>query len=335
VTMTGESEAGRLESSLTGNATGTYSVGTVRAVGTVTFLNYSSDSVQVPKGTAVAAGDQVFATNKTVVVPATGFFFAGRKSVDVTATAAGTGGNVAAHAINRVVDKSLDDELSSGFPQIGPRVDNQHATSGGTSKTGPQVSQNDVDVLVARIKQALSAQLDAQMASHPERTYAPPLQPQEPEVTVPAGLVGTKDKATFPLTWNLAYDRRYVTTDQVTQAASERLSADTRTVPNGTMLVPDSVVASATDPQQLGDLVSATVTARGAVTRRLDYDDIKRRIAGLSGEDAARVLANVGTAKVDFWPNWVNAVPRLPFRIDITVQTPAASPSLIPQASAS
>ena len=67
----------------------------------MTFLNYSSDSVQVPKGTQVAAGDQVFTTNKTVVVPATGFFFAGRKSVDVTAAAAGTGGNVAAHATTR------------------------------------------------------------------------------------------------------------------------------------------------------------------------------------------------------------------------------------------
>src|SRR5436853_1865530 len=141
VTLPGQSDSGRLEGALTGNATGTYNTGIARAGGTATFLNYSSDSVQVPKGTQVAAGDQVFTTNKTVVVPATGFFFAGRKSVDVTAAAAGTGGNVAAHAINKVVDKSLDDQLSSGFPQIGPRVDNQHATTGGTSKTGPQVMQ--------------------------------------------------------------------------------------------------------------------------------------------------------------------------------------------------
>jgi len=154
-------------------------------------------------------------------------------------------------------------------------------------------------------------------------------------VTVPAGLVGTKDKPTFQLTGNLAYDRRYVTADQVSQAASDRLSADTKTLPNGTMLVPDSVLASAADPQQLGDLVSATVTARGAVTRRLDYDDLKRRIAGLSANDAAAALADVGTAKVDFWPGWVNAVPRLPFRIDISVQTPNPSVSPVPLASAS
>jgi hypothetical protein len=335
VTMPAEPDTGSLQTAMTGNATGTYSVGTARATGTVTFLNYSSDSVQVPKGTAVAAGDQVFATNKNVVVPATGFFFAGRKSVDVTATAAGTGGNVAAHAINRVVDRSLDDQLSSGFPQIGPRVDNQHSTSGGTSKTGPQVSQADVDGLVGRIKQALTAQLGTQLASHPERTYAPPSQPRGPQVTVPAGLVGTKDKPTFQLTGNLPYDRRYVTADQVSQAASDRLSADTKTLPNGTMLVPDSVTASVADPQQLGDLVSATVTVRGAVTRRLDYDELKRRIAGLSADDAAAALADVGTAEVDFWPGWVNAVPRLPFRIDISVQTPTPSASPVPLASAS
>ena len=146
---------------------------------------------------------------------------------------------------------------------------------------------------------------------------------------------GTKNKATFQLTGSLAYDRRYVTADQVSQAASDRLSADTKTLPNGTMLVPDSVVASAADPQQLGDLVSATVTARGAVTRRLDYDALKRRIAGLSMDDAAAALADVGTAKVDFWPGWVNAVPRLPFRIDISVQTPNPSVSPVPLASAS
>ena len=117
VTMPAASDSGRIDRSLSGNATGAYDVGTARAGGTVTFFNYTSDSVQVPKGTLVAAGDQAFATNKTINVPATGFFFAGRKSVDVTATSAGTGGNVAAHAINRVVDRALDDRLSSGFPQ--------------------------------------------------------------------------------------------------------------------------------------------------------------------------------------------------------------------------
>src|SRR5947208_2042493 len=328
VTLPAASDSGRIDRSLAGNATGTYDVGTARAAGTVTFFNYSSDSVQVPKGTLAAAGDQEFATNKTINVPATGFFFAGRKSVDVTATSAGTGGNVAAHAINRVVDRALDDRLSSGFPQIGPRVDNQHSTSGGTSKTGPQVTQADVDGLVRRLKQQLTAQLDAQLADHPERTYAPPSRPQDPQVTVPTGLVGTKDKATFQLSGSLAYDRRYVTGDQLKQAASEQLSADTTTVPDGTMLVPSSVQASASNPQLLGDLVSTRVTVRGAVTRRLDTENLKRRIAGLSADEVSHALADVGAARVTFWPGWVNAVPRLPFRIDIRVDgsVPSASP---------
>jgi hypothetical protein len=269
------------------------------------------------------------------VVPATGFFFAGRKSVDVTAAAAGTGGNVAAHAINKVVDKGLDDQLSSGFPQIGPRVDNQHATAGGTSKTGPQVSQADVDALVGRIKQDLTAQLNSKLASHPDRVYAAPQQPEQAQVPVPAGTVGTKDKPTFQLTGSLTYDRRYVTADQINQAATDRLGSDATTLPNGTMLVTTSVVASATKAQQLGDLVSATISAQGAVTRRLDFDDLKRRISGLSADDAARALADVGSARVDFWPGWVNAVPRLLFRIDIAVETPTGSPSPQPSASPS
>jgi len=330
VTLPAQSDSGRIDRSLAGNATGTYSVGTARAVGTVTFFNYSSDSVQVPKGTVVAAGDQAFASNKTIVVPATGFFFAGRKSVDVTATNAGTGGNVAAHAINRVVDRGLDDQLSSGFPQIGPRVDNEHSTSGGTSRTGPQITQADVDGLVRRLKQQLISQLDALLADHPERTYAPPVRPQDPQVSVPSGIVGTKDKATFQLTGSLAYDRRFVTGDQITQAASEQLSADTATVPTEAMLVPTSVQASASDPRVLGDLVSASVSVRGAITRRLDTDDVKRRIAGLSAEDVTHALSDVGTTRVTFWPGWVNAVPRLPFRIDIRVEGAQPSPSPSP-----
>jgi hypothetical protein len=330
VTLPGQSDSGQLQSSQTGSATGTYSTGITRSTGTATFLNYSSDSVQVPKGTSIAAGDQVFTTNKTVTVPATGFFFAGRRSVDVTAAAPGTGGNVAAHAINRVVDKSLDDQLSSGFPQIGPRVDNEHATAGGTSKTGPQVTQADVDALVRRVKQDLAAQLASLITDYPDRTYAAPQQAEGAQVPVPAGTVGTKDKATFQLSGSLAYDRRYVTADQVTQAATTRLSSDTTTLPSGTMLVTSSVVATATNAQQLGDLVSATISAQGAVTRRLDYDALKSRIAGLSAEDAARALADVGSAHVDFWPGWVNAVPRLPFRIDISVETPTGSPSPLP-----
>ena len=335
ITLPGHQDSGRLDRSLTGTATGTYSVGTARATGTVTFFNYSSDSVQVPKGTQAAAGEQLFSTTKTIVVPATGFFFAGRKSVDVAAVTAGTAGNVAAHAINRVVDKALDDRLSSGFAQIGPRVDNEHATAGGTSKTGPQVTQVDVDAFVTRLKQALTAQLDAQFQEHPERTYAPPQQPQDPEVTVPSGLVGSKDKQTFELTGSLAYDRRYITRDELAQAARDKLGADTTVLPTGTMLLPTSVQASASDPQQLGDLVSASISARGAVTKRLDADALKQRIAGLSADAAARALADVGSARVEFWPGWVNTVPRLLFRVDISLETPSPSPSLQPTPSAS
>src|SRR5205085_5883366 len=182
------------------------------------------------------------------------------------------------------------------------------------------------DALVARIKQNLVAQLDSQIASHPERTYAAPQQAEQAQVAVPTGTVGTKDKPTFQLTGSLAYDRRYVTADQINQAAADRLGSDTTSLPNGTMLVTTSVVASARDAQQLGDLVSATITAQGAVTRRLDLDQLKSRIAGMSADDAARALSDVGSARVDFWPGWVNAVPRLPFRIDIATETPTGTP---------
>ena len=72
--------------------------------------------------------------------------------------------------------------------------------------------------------------------------------------------------------------------------------------------------------------VSATISAQGAVTRRLDLDQLRSRIAGMSADDAARALSDVESARVDFWPSWVNAVPRLTFRIDIAIDTPTDTP---------
>ena len=44
----------------------------------------------------------------------------------------------------------------------------------------------------------------------------------------------------------------------------------------------------------------------------------------------------VAGARVDFWPGWVNAVPRLPFRVDVAIEAPAsASPAATPSAAAS
>jgi hypothetical protein len=107
------------------------------------------------------------------------------------------------------------------------------------------------------------------------------------------------------------------------------------TLPRGTSLLPSSVTADASDLRITGDLVTATVTASGAASPQLNLDQLKSRIAGLSANDAAAALADVGTARIDFWPGWVNAVPRLPFRIDISLQTPTPSASPVPLASAS
>jgi hypothetical protein len=336
VSLPAQSDSGRIESSLSGNASGTYSVGLTPADGVAMLLNYSSDSVRVPKGTPVAAGNQIYLTDKSISVPATGFFFAGRRSVHVTASSPGTPGNVASHAIDTVRDKALDNQLSAGFLQIGRRVDNADPTSGGTSKTGPQVTQKDVDALVARIKQDLAQQLSARLASHPERSYALPADPEEAGVPVPAGLVGTKDKASFQLIGSLDYQRRYVTSEQIRTAARERLAADGSALPAGTSLVSSSIQAEASDLQLSGELVSATVQARGAVTPSVDVEQLKQRIAGLSAGDAQRALRDLGATRIDLWPSWVSAVPRLPFRIDIAVEAPpAASPSTAPSAAPS
>ncbi|MDP9270948.1 MAG: baseplate J/gp47 family protein [Chloroflexota bacterium] len=321
VSLAGQADSGTLNSALSGTATGTYD-DSKPARGVVVFTNYSNDRITVPQGARVAAGNQVYATDMEVLVPDSSFLFGpGTASVSVTAMKSGEGGNVAADAIDTVVDKALARRFKgSATRRI---VDNPDPTSGGLTKKGPQISQKDVDSLVAKIKDDLKRQLAAHLAADPQRVYAPPAQPQDPQVTVPDGLVGTKDQANFDLQGILQYDRRYLTRAALTSAGAEQVSSDSGARPAGTAVVASSIAVEAGTLSATGDQVSAKLTVRAAVRRDVDLEQLKARISGMSEADATRILASVGTPQITFWPSWVDSVPRLGFRVEMVVDVPA------------
>ncbi|HET8587074.1 MAG TPA: baseplate J/gp47 family protein, partial [Candidatus Limnocylindria bacterium] len=160
-----EQDAGEIPLTKAGKATGDH-VESSAATGQVTFENWNYRRVDVPRGTQVAAGDVVFVTIDSVRVPTgkltgRGTIESGTARVGVVAAKPGTAGDVAAGAINRVVDPNTAAALR-GFPSNLPLVHNDEPTSGGTEDHQPQITQADVD----GVKQQISAELAAQLAKH-------------------------------------------------------------------------------------------------------------------------------------------------------------------------
>jgi hypothetical protein len=330
-------DSGQLTSTLSASATGQH-VETTAATGSVTFSNFNTVTVEVPAGTSVSAGDVAFGTDGRIIVPAGTLIYSnpnqiqiipGMASVGATAATPGTDGNVAAGAIDTVDDKTTARRLRGFQNQPGRLVTNPDPMSGGSATSTPEVSQADVNQLVGRIQADLRSQLSAHLSASPGRFYAPATTDEQPQVSVPEGTVGTRGQATFKLTGTLDYSRRFVTREQVTQAAATKIHADAGAQPVGTLLVDATIAVSPSALAVSGEQITATLNVRASVAPVLDESELKARVAGRSRQDATDALSDIGVARVDLWPGWVDAVPRLPFRITISIEAPpsGASPS--------
>ena len=308
-------------------ATGTYTV-QEPAAGTVILYNWTFFPVDVPAGTFVAAGEQAFATQADVTVPrgqltGAGTIAAGDIAVAVVAAAAGPAGNVAAEAINVVVNPSIDARLR-GFPENPePRVLNPEPTAGGVDATGPEITQADVDTAVAALREALASQVaEAIGTADPDMiTVEPPL--GEPVIEVPEGLVGTRDQERAEIGGELAWEVVRADPASVVDEARARLINDATLLREGHELLQGSIEVDLGQASLVDDrlTVPAEVTARS--TGRIDLDEVRGRIAGRSAEEAEAALADLGSVSVELWPGWASTVPELEWRVEIRVaETP-------------
>jgi hypothetical protein len=313
---------GSLQAKATGHATGTYT-DRAPAAGVVVFQNFNVSAVAVPVGSQVAAGEIVFATTEAVTVPPgrltpKGTIQSGDQAAGVAAVGPGPAGNVAAGAIDRVVDPELDARLQ-GFPQNGqPRVANPDPTTGGSEASGPEVKKGDVDAATAALRKDLEAQLAKALGDRSGR-LSPVSEPPAPVITVAKGLIGTRDQPTFELSGSLAYDDRSVRIADVEAAAAKRLASDAAVIPAGTQLLPDAIAVTPGNVSMLGDRlrVQARVTAQAAPA--VDAEAVRSRAAGLSADAARSALAGYGNVDLGLWPGWVTSVPTLPWRIDVII----------------
>ncbi len=311
---------GTLRSTATARATGTYT-DRVAAGGVVVFQNFNTYPVDVPAGTQVAAGKIVFATTEAVTVPRgtlIGPIQSGDQAAAVVAVSPGPAANVAPGAINRVVDPQLDARLQ-GFPENDqPRVNNPKATAGGSQASGPLIKKEDVDAATAALRKDLDAQLAKVLGDQSGRISSAEAA-QTPVITVPAGLVGARNKPTFELSGSLTYDHRSVQVAAVTAAAEERLASDPAALRQDTALVPGSVTVTPGDVALVGDRLRVQARVAAEVAPALDPAAVRAQVAGLSADAARAELARYGNVDLQLWPGWVKTVPSLGWRIDVVI----------------
>ena len=305
-------------------ASGSYTI-QEPASGSVVLYNWTFVPVDVPAGTFVAAGEQAFATQADVRVPrgqltGAGTIAAGDIAVAVVAAAPGPAANVAAEAINVVVDQSVDARLR-GFPENPqPRVLNPEPTSGGVDTTGPEITQADVDAAVTAVREDLASQVAEATDTADPDLIAVVAPPGEAVIEVPEGLVGTRDTERVEIGGELAWEVVRADPAGVIEEARRRLIEDTARLPAGHEYLEDSVEVEL-DQASLAEgvlTVPATVTARSI--GRIDLDEVRTRIAGRSAEEAEAALADLGTVSVELWPGWAATVPELDWRVEILIQ---------------
>jgi hypothetical protein len=326
--------AGTVTETATVTASGSYAI-EAAATGTVVFFNFNFVPVEVAAGTFVAAGEQAFATAAAITVPPgdltdEGTIQAGEQAVNVTAAAVGPAANVDAQAIDEVLDDQTARRLR-GFPRNTQRlVTNPEPTTGGVATAGVEITQADVDAATQQLSDALTAGLETALEGSDAGLFADPVEPAEPVITIPDGLVGTRDQAEVQISGELAYDRLTIDESDVEARAQERFVNDASVLPAGTQLLTDAIDVRIGGVTRQGDALAVDVTVIGRATTSVSPDEVVQAIIGLSESEAEAALAALGQADVTLWPGWVSTVPDREWRIEVDIsgiEEPMAEPS--------
>jgi hypothetical protein len=314
------SDTEALSSTKSGEATGQRTRRTA-ATGIVTFINYSDEDVVVPSGTALSAGGAIlFLTTATVSVPDSFFGFVGIADAPVEALERGSEGNVPGDAIDGIEDRDIDRALRGQGPD-NRRVRNQNPITGGAEQELNVVRQADVLRVRGAITRDLERQLADLLTSDPERVY-PTVEPPRPEIPVPDDLVGhvSEDPYTFELTGSMPVDRDFVLRTDVEAEAIEAFLADDGAVPENATLAEETIEVEIGDAQIDGESIVVQTTVTADAVRDLDEEALRQELAGMSAAEAEAALAEIGPVTINLWPGWVDRIPRLDWRISISVQ---------------
>jgi hypothetical protein len=284
------------------------------ATGTVTFINRTSQEVEVPAGTVVATSSGVavrFTTGYTATVPSP---VGGRIDVPVTAVDPGPKGNVHPAQINTV----------EGPLALQVRVINEQPASGGSVQQAGVVTRVDKERLRAMLLQQLQQEAYTLLQSElKEQEFVPP---ESLQMIV---LDETYDKFVDEIADSLGLEMRVVARgtaiagQDANKLALRALESKVRSgyelVPQGLQFKPGEVTGVE------GAAVSFAMEISGRVVARIDGGGVAEEIRGLEVVEAERYLAQnlpLGRLpRVEVSPDWLGRLPYFPFRIRVVVES--------------
>ncbi len=288
-----------------------------RATGSVLFTNLLGQEVTVPVGTLLrtSAGSFPvrFVTTQEVVVPPLG-----QAATTVEALEDGLVGNVRANQINYV----------DGIAGFALRVTNPTPTGGGSTQDVRAVSQADMDHARALLREQLLEQAYEGLQAYLEPTEFMPRQ----SLVVQASETAF-NRFLYERADSLGLHMQVLVTGEVMDRDNAETVAYAELVqhlPAGYHLVTADfeVGELAEEPLEAGAM-TVFVTANGYAAADLDVGSVWELVRGKPVEEASALLqANLLLAApptIQAWPEWLNRLPVIPLRVDVSV-LPQAGP---------
>lgn len=288
----------------------------VRAKGSVTLENRTTDDVRVARGSIFRTADGVqFLSAADVTVPRSVIvppftLFVGKVTVGVDAAVAGPGGNVPAGRI------------TVGPDQNRYTVSNPEPTAGGEIKRIPIARLEDYDSARAKAPDALKAAAEEQLQAW--RAEPRPGEEVIPQVLVrhtslaptSADVIG---KEAFEITVQGIATAYVFASGEPRKAIAARLREAAEA---GNDVDDSAVVFDVSKLTVTEEGVTWTVTARGQQARRVDRAATARLLAGKRVQEAERILEGerLRLVQLDWVPAWWPFLPLLDARIAVVEQ---------------
>jgi hypothetical protein len=298
--------------------TGARNLPDAAATGSVIFINQTESEVEIPIGTTVttSAGTPIQFRTTSDARLAAGNGQQLEVPIEALTGSSGTQGNVDAGLINTVVGP-LEDQVT---------VRNIAPTTGGQSRTLPEVSADDQERLLAMVRQQLQSQAYLAML--------PNLSPSQTIIVETLRIAEersdwTKFSAkpgdladTLSLTMNVVVEALVIDSQLAQDIAFAQMASQ---IPRGRVIKPESVsyqcctVLSVEDDSR----IKFKITGTGQVAGQANITLLQERLAGRPLDEAMNYmmteldLADGTTPQITLSPDWMRQMPILPVRIDV------------------
>jgi hypothetical protein len=301
--------------------TGSHDLGSVRAIGTVIFINNTNNEVEIPPGTTVStsAGTPIlFRTTELAALPP-GEGEQVEVPIEAMSSAAGEVGNVGENLINTVIGP-LEESVT---------VRNLIPTTGGQTRVERAVIASDRERLLALLRQQI------QERAYNEMLELPQVRDSKFVIIETLRIAQERDDWTnFTASPGDITDTLSLTMRAVVEAVAidEQLGQQivfaqmAGQIPRGRVIQPETIEYTRGPVTISGEDITFTMTGRGTVTGRINHGQLQEQLAGRSLEEAMlylteRVdLAENSVPSIAITPDWFNRMPLLPMRINIIEQ---------------